>query len=172
MDSRAQGMASGVSLRPAGPSDGEFLKRLYGDSRGDLRLIDGEPDFVEHLVELQYRWRGAGHMGTYPDAQEYVIEKAGDRIGRVLVNFGANTVHLLDIALIPAAQGQGYGHAVLHGLQLAAANVRAPLSLCVLDTNTAAIRLYESLGFMAEERYGAHALMVWYPPGEARHFVL
>lgn len=154
----------GLTMRPARASDGTFLASLYRDSRQDLLLgLDGEPDFIETVIELQQRCQTTGYGNDFPNAMYFVVERLGDPIGRVAVDFRQAEVRVLDIALIAAARGQGYGTAVLRALQAAAAKAMAPLSLSVMQHNLGARRLYATLGFRVAESRPPVDLMVWTP---------
>ncbi len=101
----------------------------------------------------------------FDNAFYFVVEKLGDRIGRIAVDFGHNEVHLIDIAFIPEARGKGYGGNVIKALQYAAAQVKAPLSLSlsVYQSNLNAKRFYLGLGFRVEQNEPTVARMIWYP---------
>jgi GNAT superfamily N-acetyltransferase len=162
----------GISLRLARRSDSEFLARLHHSRRHDLQQIDGDREFVELLIKDQQRYQIAGYGAAFPNAMEFIVEKLGDPIGRVMVDFGANEVRVLDIGLIRAALGRGLGSGVLRALQAAAAGVPAPLALCVFSLHVQAKQLYLSLGFAVEQSRSGVDFMVWYPPAPQlrRHF--
>jgi ribosomal protein S18 acetylase RimI-like enzyme len=91
------------------------------------------------------------------------------RIGRIVVDFGSNEVHLVDIALIPEARGRGYGSQILRVLQQAAAQTRAPVTLTVSRTNPRARQVYLALGFRVEQGDAMAERMVWYPMSDMAH---
>jgi ribosomal protein S18 acetylase RimI-like enzyme len=155
-----------LSLRPARDEDGGFLESLYRSTRDDLRMTDLEADAVEHLIGMQYQAQTQGYGEQFPDAWHFVIERLGDRIGRVVLDFGPNEVRVVDIAFVPQARGRGFGTHILKALQMAATQVRAPLTLSVNPLNLSAKRLYLQLGFRVQETAPTVELLVWYP-GEA-----
>lgn len=162
----------GISLRLARASDAGFLAGLHHSRRDDLRLIDADRDLIETLIEDQQRYQTTGYGADFPDATEFIAEKLGQPIGRVMVDFGPNEVRILDIGLIRSALGQGFGTCVLRALQVAAAKVPAPLTLSVLWNNPRAKKVYASLGFAITESRGGVDFMVWCPPAAhmSRHF--
>ncbi|MCR6633044.1 MAG: GNAT family N-acetyltransferase [Magnetospirillum sp.] len=164
MDALAKGLQEGLSIRPANHSDAGFLASLNSANRAHLRLMDAERDQIEFLISEQQRYQTASYGEAYPNAMEFIVEKLSERIGRVVVNFGANFVHILDLSLLPQARRHGYGTTVLRALQAAAVKVAAPLTLRVSQANPQAARLYRSLGFIVEERQCGYDLMVWIPP--------
>ena len=155
-----------LAIRPAREHDTAFLEGLYRSSRDDLRLIEGKDDFIEEIILMQHRAQTQGYGETHPDAMYFIVEKLGERIGRIIVDFGRNEVRLLDITLIPAARGKGFGNVIIKALQQAAHQARTPLTLSVHYSNPLAKRLYQSLGFRVEQSdHPMVELMIWYPPG-------
>lgn len=152
-----------LGMRPARPSDSGFIESLYRSTREDLRLIDAEDDFIETLITMQQLAQTVGYGNLFPNAMTFIVEKQGESIGRVMVDFGHNEVRLIDIAFIPLARGKGYGETVIRNLQLAAAQAKAPLVLTAMKNNPAAKSLYLRLGFQVEEATDAYERMAWYP---------
>ncbi len=153
----------GLSIRPARTGDKGFIENLYRASRDDLRLLNADDDFIESLIEMQFQAQQQGYGDQHPDAMYFIVELHDEPMGRLTLAMGPNEVRIVDIAFLPAARGKGYGKGVLQALQLTAQKIPAPLSLLVLHTNPAAMRLYASLGFQAEQQTDTHVLMVWYP---------
>ncbi|MGI0117253.1 GNAT family N-acetyltransferase [Zooshikella sp. RANM57] len=160
------GFSKGISLRPATSSDKYFINTLYRSTRDDLRLIDGNEDFVETLIEQQCHAQAVGYGEMFPHAFYFIIEKQQQPIGRVTLDFSNEVVHVVDIAFIPEARNKGYGESVLKALQLAAGKSRSPLILSVHQSNWAAKKLYKKLGFIVEGFYPPYERMAWYPSGK------
>jgi ribosomal protein S18 acetylase RimI-like enzyme len=152
-------------LRPARDSDRGFIEALYRSTRDDLRLVDGEPEMIESLIDMQYRAQHSGYGAQFPEAWHFVVEHAMERIGRVVLDFGENEVRLVDIAFVPTARGKGFGKEVIKALQGTAARVWAPITLTVHPLNVPARRLYASLGFRTLEPHPVAERLVWYPEG-------
>ncbi|WP_334019921.1 GNAT family N-acetyltransferase [Alteromonas sp. S015] len=153
----------GLKMRPSQPSDAPFLEQLHRSQRDDLQLIDGEQDFIESIVDMQFRAQNEGYGQQTPNAMYFVVEKHQDKVGKVTVDFGHNSVHVVDIAFIPQVRGLGFGKDVLRSLQVAAAQSRVPLTLNVSEQNIHARRLYTSLGFQIEHHTPPTIGMIWYP---------
>ena len=160
-------LPDGLVLRPANPTDQAFIESLYASTRDDLRLIDGEREFVESIIDMQYRAQTQGYGDQHPNALYFVAEKQGERIGRVTLDFTADRVHIIDIAFVPAVRGKGYGTTVLQAVQQAAATIKAPVSLSVASANLMAKQLYARLGFRIEESSEMYERMIWYPDADA-----
>lgn len=154
----------GLSLRPMNSSDKAFVESLYRSTRDDLRMLDAEDDFIEEFIDLQRRAQTDGYGDMFPNAMYFVAEYHNERIGRVVLDFGANEIRVVDIALIPPARGKGYGGQVLQAVQLAAGKVMAPVALSVRFDHLRAKQLYAHLGFVVEEAQIPYERMVWYPP--------
>ena len=159
-------LPGGVRLRMTTPADAAFERRLHDANRRDLTLIDGSRDFVQSIFDMQHRARDEGYGAQFPNAMYYIIEKQGDAIGRLVLDFGHNEVRVVDIALTPAAQGQGVGKTVLNAVKQVAGNVPCPVTLTVSLRQPHLVRFYVGLGFVQdpdEPPRGGHALLRWTP---------
>jgi ribosomal protein S18 acetylase RimI-like enzyme len=156
-------LSAGLSIRPARATDRGFLESLYRSTRDDLRLADVEPALIEAVIDQQRDAQAQGYGEAFPDALYFVVEKQGERIGRLVIDFGGSEVRVVDLGFVPAARGLGYGTAVLQGLKQAAAGAHLPLVLTVRSDNLAARQLYLRLGFRVEVAGPPFERMVWYP---------
>ncbi|MNB55702.1 Acetyltransferase (GNAT) family protein [compost metagenome] len=155
--------AEGLVVRPSRATDGPFLQSLYQTARPDLQWIDGEQEQVQQVVAQQFQVQELGMGDNYPNAMHYVVEKLGTAIGALSTDFGANEIRVLYLAFIPKARGQGFGRAVLQGVQKAAQQIRCPVATVVWTSNPHARRHYLALGFAVEESNPAAERLVWYP---------
>ena len=155
--------ADGLVVRPSRASDGPFLQSLYQTARPDLQWVDGEQEQIQQLVAQQFQVQEQGMGDNYPNAMHYVVEKLGSAIGALSTDFGANEIRVLYLAFIPKARGQGFGRAVLQGVQKAAQQIRCPVATVVWTSNPHARRHYLALGFAVEESNPAAERLVWYP---------
>lgn len=153
----------GLVIRPSTPSDAPFFEQLHSSTQDDLRLIDGDRELVESVIEMQFKAQTQGYGAQFPNAMYFVVEKQQQAIGKVTIDFGANEVRVIDIAFIPAARGKGFGEEVLRCLQTAAERVRTPLTLTVASNNPIARNLYLKLGFIVQDRSPPYEFLVWYP---------
>ncbi|MFJ2320839.1 GNAT family N-acetyltransferase [Pseudomonas sp. NPDC087817] len=163
MTDNAAVAAEGLVVRPSRATDGPFLHSLYQTARPDLQWIDGEQERVQQVVAQQFQVQEQGMGDNYPNAMHYVVEKLGTAIGALSTDFGANEIRVLYLAFNPQARGQGFGRAVLQGVQKAAQQLRCPVATVVWTNNPHARRHYLALGFAVEESNPAAERLVWYP---------
>ena len=72
----------------------------------------------------------------------------GELLGYFLAMHGVEEMHLLNITVAPARQGQGWGHMMLDALSLMSRHVGAQwLWLEVRQSNLRALKVYERYGF-------------------------
>jgi len=159
---------SNISMRPANPNDSIFIEELFRSTRDALRLADNDPEYVEEIIGHQFNFQAQGYGANYPNALTFIIEHHRERIGRAVVDFGHNSVHLLDIVFIPVARGKGFDKTVLQAMQETAKKICSPMTLIVDQTNAMAKHLYLSLGFVVESVHPPSELMIWYPPVSQR----
>ncbi len=78
-----------------------------------------------------------------------VVQEEGAVVGHGIVSYGAGEAHLLNVCITRDRQGRGYGRVLLESLveDLRVRDVRT-IFLEVRPSNQAAIRLYESAGFV------------------------
>jgi len=93
----------------------------------------------------------------------FIIEKAGDRIGGLVIDFGHDEIRVPYLAFSPAARGKGYGKGLRSGIVQAAGVLGKPVRVMVLHGKSAARQIHLDLGFQVEETSPIAASMVWYP---------
>jgi ribosomal protein S18 acetylase RimI-like enzyme len=148
---------SHLVLTPVTAGEQAFLYQLFCASRPELA---GLP---EPLLQMQFQAQSLGYKAQFPDARHQLVVVSGRPIGRLLVHRSPERIHLVDIALLPEARGQGIGTALLQALQAEATLAGLPLRLSVFAANPAR-RLYERLGFAPTETQPPYITMQWVPP--------
>lgn len=151
-------------LRAQHEADDAFAAALYRSSREDLRMLPGNPAFVEQLLAMQQRAQMLGYRQAHPQAAYLVLERDGVPIGRLVLDHDGTVLRLVDIAILPEAQNQGGGGAVLRGLQALAGARQWRLELGVSKSNVAACRLYQRLGFRLLAEDALQAQLAWSAP--------
>ncbi len=142
-----QTVAGFFHLRPEQPDDATFLRRLFDATRPLAAQLAHLPaEMREMVLRGQFQAQSQSLRGQYRQGQALIILSGDAPMGRLLFDAAGPAVHIADIALLPASQGQGLGTALL--LALAAAAAPRGLSLEVADDNHPAQRFYARLGFI------------------------
>ncbi|PHV23767.1 GNAT family N-acetyltransferase [Janthinobacterium sp. BJB446] len=151
-------------LRAQRDGDDGFAAALYSSTRGDLRQMPAEPAVIEQLIAMQQRMQSHGYRQAYPHAVYLVLQHGDTPIGRLILDRQDQVLHLVDIAILPAAQGQGAGSAVLRGLQAQAGAEQCQIHLAVNKSNAAARTLYQRLGFRLRGENEVQEQLEWSAP--------
>ncbi|UHC15074.1 GNAT family N-acetyltransferase [Methylobacterium currus] len=156
----------GLGLRPPRPSDQAFLLQLFVESRPWLSLAGDDRDMLQALYEQQYAALRAGLETAYPEHLDFILERTGQAVGRVLIDLGRADWRLSELQVAAAARGKGIGTDLVRSLQAAAERVRLPITLSTpMVGATDGRALYERLGFRVTAVRPPHYAMAWSPPG-------
>jgi ribosomal protein S18 acetylase RimI-like enzyme len=161
-----------LAYRPVDAADAGFLLRVYGSTRAaELALTDWDATARDAFVQMQFRAQNAHYWREWPDAEHSIIQvlqaTACQEVGRLWLHQRDDSLHVLDISLLPEWCGRGIGSTCLRALQDRAARQRRFLSIQVEQGNPAR-HLYERLGFLSVgEQQGIHQLMRWLPGPDA-----
>ena len=161
-----------IVYRPARADELDFLGAVYASTRIEELEQTGWPaETRDAFLRQQHEAQHAHYAAVYPEAERLVIERGGERIGRLYLIEWPSNVRIVDISLLPSARGQGIGEAILRDIGADAAGRGKKVSIHV-ETFNPAKRLYERLGFVEAEDKGVYKLMEWStaatPPGEAQ----
>jgi len=138
-----------IDLRPAGTEDEELLFRVFYHTRVDeFRPAGWEEARLNGFLRDQAQLQHAYYHSVFPEAAFDVVEVDGAPAGRLYVDRTGDSIHIIDIALLPEYRGRGVGGELVRRLiQEADADGRS-ISLMVESSNPA-LRLYQRLGFVA-----------------------
>jgi ribosomal protein S18 acetylase RimI-like enzyme len=150
------------ALRPVAASDADFLASLFRSNRPELAMLPA--GLADTLVAQQQRWQEAGYRQAFPQAGSWIIVVDGIPAGKLVLDEQPRQLHVVDIAIAPASRRRGYATAVLAQLQREAAASGRDVTLSIAHENSAALRLYESLGFVGETRDAVRAALRWRAP--------
>ncbi|WP_215408749.1 GNAT family N-acetyltransferase [Janthinobacterium sp. JC611] len=148
-------------LRAQRDDDDGFAAALYSSTRDDLRQTPAEPAVIEQLIAMQRRMQSHGYRQSYPHAAYLLLQHGDTPIGRLVLDRQGEVLHLVDIAILPAAQGRGAGSAVLRALQAQAGAQQCRIHLAVNKSNAAARALYQRLGFRLRGENEVQELLAW-----------
>lgn len=126
---------------------------------------------VMEIEQRAYQWPWT--EGMFRDSLNsgylcHVLVDAGQLLGYTVIYVAVGECHILNICVEPECHGRGLGRMLLrHALECAIDHGAAQSFLEVRPSNTAAIRLYESMGFVQVGRRKEY-----YPAGEQREDAL
>jgi ribosomal protein S18 acetylase RimI-like enzyme len=151
-------------LRPSLPEDRDFLFRLYASTRmEEIRGFGWTAVQQEAFFRMQFNAQQQWYQATYSTAENQIIEKDHEPIGRMVVQRERDTWRLLDISLLPEHRGQGIGGALIRTLIKDCGAAGAVLQLQVVNTNPAQ-QLYTRLGFIKTGQDQIYTQMELRPP--------
>lgn len=150
-----------LSLRSANPADAPFLRRVYRSTReaemAQLPWTDAQKD---DFCAMQFSHQDRGYRNAYPDAEFLVVLCDGTPVGRLYRAKTDGSLHVLDIALLPAWRNLGIGTRLLRETMATAAADGLPVQLHV-DKSNRAQHLYTRLGFRQVEDTGIYLRLEW-----------
>jgi ribosomal protein S18 acetylase RimI-like enzyme len=150
-----------VRYRPIEVEDGPFLYQVYARSRDEeLARVPWTTEQKEAFLRQQFEAQHQYYQQHFGSAEYLVIERAGEKIGRLYVDRREGEIRVIDIALLPAWRGQGIGSALLQRLLEEAEQTGRMVTLHVENFNPAR-RLYERMGFRYVSETGVYHLMEW-----------
>lgn len=157
----------GFSLRAAHDGDLPWLRDLYASTRAEEMAPVPWPEIAKRsFLDQQFGLQHLHYLNHYADTDFLAIEHVErGPVGRYYLQRTAPEHLLVDISLFPALRGSGVGTALIRQSQQDAAKLSRGMRLHVQQSNPRARRLYERLGFVAEEgAEGTHRPMRWSPP--------
>jgi len=135
-------------LNPKGPQqvseDTRNAATLRTMTREDLDAVMA----IEQAVYSHPWSRGNFSDSLNPLFDAHCLWLEGELLGYFLAMHGVEEMHLLNITVAPARQGQGWGHMMLDALSLLSRSQGAQwLWLEVRQSNVRALQVYERYGF-------------------------
>lgn len=157
--------AQGYRLRAECDADIPFLMTLYASTREmELAPVPWTGEEKATFLASQFAAQRTHYRKFFPDTAFDIIESGGAPVGRLYVDVRVTHVHVIDIALVPQARGQGVGTALMTALQRYASDLGMGLALFV-ETFNPARRLYQRLGFFDIADHHYQIEMEWLPEG-------
>lgn len=150
-------------LRTATPEDTAFQAALYASTRQqELEAAQLPPEVIGPFLDMQFKAQTQHYTTHHPDAEWLIIECAGERAGRLILDRAADHLNIMDIALLPTFRGHGIGTHLIRQVLAEAETKRLPVRLFAY-TGERAIQLYHRLGFQNVKEDPVHTELVWRP---------
>lgn len=152
-----------LSFRPIQDTDIPFLAAVYASTRQAEMAQSGWPQAeIDLFLVSQFQLQHNYYQQHYHGANFTIVVYEGKDIGRLYTFQEKNLLRLIDIALLPEYQGQGFGREILHDLLVEAKDRDVDIGLYVELTNPA-FNWYSRLGFTPCGDNGVYQQMRWSP---------
>ncbi len=146
-------------LRPARETDLPVLLEIYRATRApEFAALSADARLLQTILDQQFEAQRRHYQAAWPAARQFIVEAEQQAIGQLYLNYAADALHLIDIALLPSQRGQGLGEALLQWVIAQAQQAGVPVNLRVRRDNVAQ-RLYLRMGFQVVEDDGLDLLM-------------
>lgn len=150
-----------ITLRPVEAADEWMLRALFAESlRAQLRASALTLGEIELLIEMRFRDGVEQSRSGDFELQQSVVLIEGVAVGYLVLDRRPGETRIVDIALLAAFRGRGFGSSLLRSLQREAAAAGRLLGLRVAR-NHAAQRLYGRLGFREVAADELYVEMAW-----------
>ena len=160
MSSQSPG-PSGITLRPAGPEDNDFLVEVYGNTRAaEMALVPWTDEQRGAFIQHQFTAQQEHYAQHYPAANHDIVVTDGRQVGRLYVARLDREIRIVDITLLPGERNNGIGSYLIRELIGEAERTKRSLRIWVEEFNPS-IHLFERFGFSRSEQQGIHVLMEW-----------
>lgn len=154
-------LPSELIYRAQTEADEMLLYCIYASTRAnELAAIPWTEEQKAAFLEMQFRAQSTHYAQHFPNAAFFVIERGGEPIGRLYLDRTDREIHIIDIALLPHAQGHGLGTRMIQELLDEARKFDKIVAIHV-ERNNPALALYTRLGFEAVGEQGVYQEMRW-----------
>ena len=141
-------------------SDAAFLAALYLTARPDLGALPVPRSVIEGIARHQQQLQVADYAERYPAAETWLLTAGGQALGRIVLDWGSDTLRVVDLAVAQQMRRRGVARTVLAALQDACRGQRM-MALRVRAENLAARALYAACGFAVARDDGVTLELVW-----------
>jgi ribosomal protein S18 acetylase RimI-like enzyme len=150
---------SNITLRPAGPSDYDFLLDVYASTRADeMAIVPWTDEQRLAFVKSQFSLQQDHYSKKYPTANHDIILSHGKQVGRLYVASLEKEIRIVDITLLPAERNVGIGSYLLKQL-IHQARHESKVTTIYVEVYNPSLSLFKRLGFTASQQDGFHLLM-------------
>ncbi len=109
------------------------------------------PNLARHVLRIQHIAQERRFAARYPHHERFVVLDDGRPVGRLYAVVADDTLHLIDLTLMPEHRSHGLGTAIIRDLLAHAREEGLTLALQVPRQNRRATDLVASLGFALSE---------------------
>lgn len=152
-----------LSFRSIAEKDIPFLARLYASTRQVEMAQSGWTQAeIDTFLLSQFQLQHQYYQRHYKSAHFHILQYDNLDIGRLYIQWEKDKLRLIDIALLPEFQKQGFGRQMLSELLTQAQERQLEIRLFVESTNPA-YHWYSRLGFAPIGENGVYQQMRWSP---------
>lgn len=145
----------------ASAKDELFLYELYITTRvNDFMMLGLDKQQLDALLHMQFEAQQRSYGCKFPQTKQEIIYYGEVKIGRMMTASQRESIHLIDISLLPHFRGKGYGTKLIQKLLRSAVIRNLPVTLHVATGNPAQ-RLYERCGFYVTGEAPPYIAMKW-----------
>lgn len=127
-----------------------------------MNAVQFSAELRQQFLDHQFHAQLQHYTQCYPQAGWFIIECAGQKAGRLILDRAFDHLHIMDIALMPEFRGLGIGSVILREVIAEARAKQLPVRLFAY-TGERALGLYHRLGFTDLNDDGIHTELVWTP---------
>lgn len=138
-----------------------LLATIYASSRQDELALSNWPEEQRTLfLQQQFKCQHQHYMQAYPIANYDLIYYQDQVVGRLYVDRRPESIHIIDITLLPQFRNQGLGTEIISSLfsEARSRDKGRLVSLSVEKMNSAG-SLYQRLGFEVVRDEGVYIRM-------------
>lgn len=151
--------APAIALRPEQDADAGFAFALFTANNAPALAWSGVlPAMVDALVDMQFRAQAESYRSRFPDARRSIVESVGQSVGRLIVAREERDLYVVDIAVLPEAQGSGLGGAAVAAVQREAAAAGLGVRALVMPDNGPSLAMFGRCGFAPTGRTAGPSL--------------
>ncbi len=138
--------------------DEPLLRLLFAEARANELEALPNDDARALFLSQQFSFWERHLSRDFPAAERLVItDDADTRVGRLVLDVTSESIHIVDIAIVTAAQRRGHGSAVMLALQARANASELPITLTVARGNEPARAFYSRFGLIDVTQPGMDA---------------
>ena len=153
--------AASVSLRPESTNDEPFLRDLYLSIRdAEPGIRDLDPGTRTRLLHEQFEFQRSDYRLRFPRADWLIVQVDEQPAGRFYLDHASESIHVIDISLLPEYQGHGIGSTLIRTVQAEAQRSGRSVTLFA-HPRRAGSAFYRRLGFVRTSAVGEHVGLSW-----------